>query len=147
MTQVSKYPISKDVYERIFDVFLKTLAGLKKKSHFQGFLEEFLTPTEQIMLAKRLAIAFLLMKGYSYREISMILRVSLSTIGFVSLDLKEGEYYKKVVNKVLKNEEVEEFLNNVGEKVAALFATGGSKSSAWRYLKSEIQNRRKLKVF
>ncbi len=147
MPQVSKYPISKDVYERIFDVFLKTLAGLKTKKRVSGFLKEFLTPTEQVMLAKRLAIAFLLTKGYSYREVGDILRVSKSTIGFVSLDLKDGESYKRVIDKVLKNEEVEEFIENVGEKVSALFAAGGSKSSAWRYLKREIQNKRKNRVF
>ena len=147
MPQVSKYPISKDVYERIFDVFLKTLAGLKTKKQVSGFLKEFLTPTEQVMLAKRLAIAFLITKGYSYREIANILRVSVSTIGFASLDLKDGENYKKVIDKVLKNEEVDEFIENVGEKVAALFSVGGSKSGAWRYLKSEIQNKSKSKVF
>ncbi len=147
MPQVSKYPIPKDIYKRIFDIFLKTLEGLKTKKNLEGFLNEFLTPTEQVMLAKRLAIAFLILKGYSYREISEILRVSISTVGFVSLDLKEGTYYKKVIEKVLRNEEVEDFIESVGEKVATLFAAASSKSGSWRYLRDEIRKRRMRKAF
>jgi len=142
MPQVSKYPISRDVYERIFDIFLNTLARLKTRKKVAAFLKEFLTPTEQVMLAKRLAIAFLLRKDYRYREISEILKVSLSTVGFIAMDLKDGENYKRVIDRVLKDEEVEKFIEEVGEKVAALFAVGGTKSGTWRYLRDEIRSKK-----
>lgn len=147
MPPVSKYPVSNEVIERIFEVFLKTITGLKTKNRAAEFLGEFLTPTERIMLAKRLAIAFLIAKGYEYREISKILRVSTNTVGKVNFAYKYGDAYKKVVDRVLQDEKVEEFLENVGEKVTALLASGGSKSGTWRYLRQEIKQKRKGKPF
>lgn len=90
MTQVSRYPIPKEVYGRIFEIFVKTISSLGDKKQIADFFVDFLTPTERIMLAKRLAIAFLLMKKYDYKMIARTLRVSSSTIGGVSIDLSKG---------------------------------------------------------
>lgn len=147
MTQVSRYPVSKEVYERIFDIFLKTITGLYTRKFTSGFLEEFLTPTEQVMLAKRLSVAFLLSKDYNYREISKILRVSTATVGRVALLYKESKYFKNVIKRILKDEKIDEFWQEVGEKITSLLSAGGSKSGAWRYLREEIKNKRKKKVF
>ena len=120
MPQVSKYPVSKDIYERIFDVFLKTIANLTTKNQVVSFFDEFLSPTERIMLCKRLAVAFLLAKEYDYRTISKILRVSTTTVGTVAISYKYKKNYKKVIENILKDEKIEEFWVNVGEKVAKL---------------------------
>ena len=145
MPQVSKYPISKDVYERVFEVFLKTISALKTKGQVENFLEEFLSPTEQIMLAKRLAIAFLLAKKYDYREISKILRVSTGTVGKVAMNCEEGSSFAKVVNKILQDEKIEEFWLTVGEKLASIGAAAKSKSGGWIYIREEIRKKRMKK--
>src|SRR3989344_7650258 len=106
MTQVSKYPVSKDVYERIFEIFLK----------------EFLTPTEQVMLAKRLSVAFLLSKDYNYREISKILRVSTGTVNRVALSYRKESHYKMVIEEILRDERMDEFWRGVGETGSKLFS-------------------------
>ena len=147
MTQISKYPVSKAVYEKVFDVFLKTVSGLHTKDSVSEFFKEFLTPTEQIMLAKRLAIAFLLEKGYDYREISRILRVSTTTVSRVSVSYKYGSSFQKVVKKLLRDEKIEKFWLNVGEKVAAMLASPKSKSGTWIYLKQELEKKRRSKSF
>jgi uncharacterized protein YerC len=147
MGQVSKYPISSEVYERIFDLFTETLSSFNTKKDIAKFLDDFLTPTEQVMLAKRYAIAFLLTKGYSYREISKILRVSISTIGFVSLDLKIGRSYRKVISRIMKNERTKESIDDMVSKVLSVLSAGGSKSGSWRSLKDEIENKKRKKVF
>jgi len=116
MPQVSKYPVSKDVYERVFDVFLKTISDLNTKKQVQDFFKEFLSPTEQIMLAKRLATAFLIEKDYNYREISKILRVSTTTISRVALSYKYSNNFKRIVKRILKDEKIEEFWLGVGRK-------------------------------
>ncbi|OGM60034.1 hypothetical protein A3A75_01360 [Candidatus Woesebacteria bacterium RIFCSPLOWO2_01_FULL_39_10] len=53
MTQVSKYPVSKDVYDRIFEIFLKTVTGLYTKKITSNFFKEFLTQTEQVIPLRR----------------------------------------------------------------------------------------------
>lgn len=147
MSQVSKYPISKDVYERVFEVFLKTVVGLQTKRSVAQFLEEFLSPTEQIMLAKRLSIALLLEKNYDYREISKILRVSTATIGSVALCYRYGNAFKEVVKKILRDEKIEEFWTSIGEKITSILAMPGSKSGTWIYLKQELEKKRRNKPF
>lgn len=147
MTQISKYPITQDVYDRIFDVFLSTIAGLVSKKAVSDFFEEFLTPTERIMFAKRLAIGLLLAKNYDYREISKVLRVSTTTISGVSILYKYGKNYRKVVDNLLKDEEMEKFWLGIGEKVASILSSGGSKTTSWRYLKQELKRKRLKKSF
>ena len=114
MSQVSKYPVSKDVSDRMFEVFQITISSLNSKEEIEEFFEDFLSPIEKIMLAKRLSIAVLLAKGYSYPSIANILRVTPRTIAAVSLALKYGgKGYQRAVDKILLNEK----MNNFWEKI------------------------------
>lgn len=146
MSQVSKYPVRKDVYEEIFDTFLETIAGLTTKKDVSTFFNEFLTPTERIMFAKRLAIGLLIAKDYDYREISELLRVSTATIAGYSLFYKYGSGYKEVINKILRDEKIEKFMLSLAEKIASVGALGGSKAGGWIYLRNQIRKRRLKKV-
>jgi len=148
MTQVSKYPISDIVYKRIFEIFSKSLVKIESKNEASQFIEDFLTPSEQVMLAKRLAIAFLLDKGYDFREIHKILRVSFTTINRVKLMKKiGGGGYQKIINKLLTEEQVKDFILRVGEMVTTEFGRVGTGKGAWRYLHHELEKRRRSKPF
>lgn len=147
MTQVSKYPLSKEVYERIFDIFLKSVTKYNSKKMNAVFLEELLTPTEQIMLAKRLAIGFLLIKEYDYRTISKILRVSTGTVNRVNLTIKNGKYFKLAIKRLIEDENISELLENVGDLITKVLAAGRSKSGSWVYLRNEIKKRKAEKIF
>ncbi|MBI4999416.1 hypothetical protein HZB97_01445 [Candidatus Gottesmanbacteria bacterium] len=147
MTQVSKYPISDKVYQRILEMFFKSLVEIKTDDEAQQFIKDFLSPTEQVMLAKRLAIAFLLEKNYEFREISKILRVSLTTVARVSLMRKiGGEGYRRIIEKLLREEQVKDFLLRVGESLTDLMSKGKG-SGTWRYLHHELKSKRREKPF
>lgn len=140
MAQVSKYPISKVVADRIFEVFIKTLIGIKDKKEADDFTYDLFSPTEKIMLSKRIAIAFLLLKGYQYREISKILRVSLTTIGSVSLSIKHGRgSYEKVLTKITKEEDLEDFFGKVVKELLSIPASLERGRGVWRYLRDEAR--------
>lgn len=148
MAQVSKYPISNAVYERILDIFFKTLIKIKTKSEANQFIKDFLTPTEQIMLSKRLAIAFLLEKEYDFRSISKILRVSLGTIASVNLMRKHGgQGYQKMIGKLLREEKVKDFLIQVSEVASGQLGRSRKGGGAWRYLHKELEKKGKRKPF
>jgi len=133
MAQVSRYPLTKEVEERVFEILLKTIADLKKHQEIDEFLKDFLSPTERIMLAKRLAIAILLGKGYDYRQIREILKVTPGTIAAVNLKLKyAGKGYKKVVGKVLKEEKIEKLLGKVNNVLEESLPPKGRNWSEWR---------------
>lgn len=139
MAQVSKYPISKDVADRIFDVFIKSLIKVKNQKDAKLLTNDLFSPTERVMLAKRLAIAFCLMQGYEYREIKKLLRVSLGTVANINMSLKYGgNGYKTILDRISKEEKLADFFKNVGEKLVSL-GQYGKGSGTWRYLKREIQ--------
>lgn len=147
MPQVSKYPVSKDIYEQIFDIFLGTLARLQTKKQVSGFMVDFLTPTETVMLAKRLAIGVLLAKKYDYREISRILRVSTATVGSVSLLYNHRKNFRNTVDEMIRNEKMKMVWLDLGEKITNVLSKGGTKASGWFYLKEEIRKKKQRKAF
>lgn len=115
---VSKYPLEERVKKRVYEIFLQTLADLKSSKEIEGFLEEFLTPTEKIMLAKRLSIAVLLAKNYDARTISKTLKVSLTTITSINRWIKHQKgYFSRIVEEILRKEKSEEFQNNLTYKI------------------------------
>lgn len=142
MTQVSKHLLSKDVYDHIFDIFLSTLVQIRTKNSASEFLDEFLTPTEKIMLAKRLAIGILVAKKCDYREISQILKVSTATVGNVSSLYRYGKSYNKVVDKLLSGEETKKFWVEFGEGIASIADIGGAKAAGWKDLKLKLRKKR-----
>lgn len=146
MGQVSKYPISKDIADRIFDVFIKSFIKVRNSKDAQILANDLFTPTERIMLAKRLAIAFCLMKGYEYREISKLLRVSLTTIASVNMTLKYGsDGYKTILERINKEEKLEDLFKSIADKILAAgsYSKGGG---TWRYLRAELQKSRDKKL-
>jgi len=110
MTMVSKYPLDKAIQQRVFEIFLSTLADLKTSSEVQLFIDQFFTPTERMMFAKRLSIAFLLAKNYDIRMISKILKVSTKTVTTVNIWIKhyKGGLYS-TINKIINQEKQKEF--------------------------------------
>ncbi|MDO8621412.1 MAG: Trp family transcriptional regulator [Candidatus Levybacteria bacterium] len=143
MTQVSKYPIHKDVEKRMFEIFKSTISRLKNNEDIEDFLEDFLSPVEKIMLSKRLAIAVLLAKGHNYPAIAEILRVTPSTIASVSLRLKySGKGYKKVVERILAMENQDNFWQKVEDVLTKI---PKSKGSNWVYQKQEHEKQKRVK--
>ena len=141
MSQVSRYPISEEAFDRCWEIFTRTLIGIKTSKDVEEIIGDLLTPTERIMVAKRLAIAYLLSQGYEYRQISKVLRVSFPTISMVNIGLKYGRNgYRKAVGRIQKDENLKELLNKT---IQVLIAPGtvGKGSGTWRYLRNELQKK------
>lgn len=101
MPQVSKSPIPKKTDRKIRKAFTRALVDIKSEREMERYIFDLLTPTERVMLAKRLAIAALLIEGLPYHEISERLKVSTATIGRVNLWLgMAGDGYRLVVEKI-----------------------------------------------
>lgn len=116
MTKISRRYLDKELERKIFEVFLKTIVDIKTIIDAKDFIEDILSPTERIMLIKRLAIAVLLTKGKTYDYIDHTLKVSRATIMNVSLWLKHGKGgYRKVVERVLRTQNKEALMDNIEE--------------------------------
>lgn len=136
MSQVSRFPLNKDIEERIFDILYQTLADLSAKNQVREFMLDLLTTTEQTVLAKRLAIALLLTKGKGYEYIRDTLKVSTSTILLIKQWLLlGGSGYKKASERLIKQEKMEEFF----DKLEELFQTTipPRRGTDWREIRSK----------
>lgn len=143
MTQVSRYPIHKDVEKRMFEVLEETISHLRGLEEIKDFLHDFLSPVEKIMLAKRLSIAVLLHKGYKYASIAGILRVTPPTIATVSLLLKySGKGYKKAVERIAMNEKMSEFWEKIEDILSKM---PQAKGSDWSYQRREYEKKKKAR--
>lgn len=110
MTQISKRYLHKKIAERILDLFWTSFSTLSTKQKVIVFLEALLSPTEKLMLSKRLAIAFMLLKGYGYPIINERLKVSDSTIWNIKLNLShKGKGYQKTIEQIMNKEKWEKF--------------------------------------
>ena len=89
------------------------------------------------MIAKRIAIALMLIKGYTTIEIDEKLKVSLTTVFMVKawLDTK-GIEYKKILEDIVKQDQgqEEEYQNRVAEAESFLSLRPGV---SWKSLRKE----------
>jgi uncharacterized protein YerC len=106
VAQVSKRKLNPEIWERVFNLFLESFGGIKNKKEFAVFIEDILSPTEKIMLAKRFAIAILIAKGNSYDSITDILKVTPSTVSRVTILLRYGKGLNKSIEKALKKDKI-----------------------------------------
>lgn len=143
MTQISKYRISDSVNKQISDFLFQTIANLTTKTQVSEFLNDFLTPTEKIMFSKRLAIGYLIAKGYEQREISRILKVSTTTVSTFSSIYKNNTSYKKMVDQIVNKSKNKELLLGLAEEFADMGAICGAKSAGWFTTRNEIRKKRR----
>jgi uncharacterized protein YerC len=101
----------------------KAFADLRTEDEVSAFLDDLLSPTEKIMLGKRLAIAILLDRGYDQRTVGEIMKTSLTTVNEVNYWLThKGKGYRIVLDK-LKNQKAWGELKGEFEKFLEDFFT------------------------
>ena len=91
MPRVSPRPLKKEIEKEITANLDWTISQLKSEPVAKDFLEDFLTDEERLMLAKRLAVIYLLKEGFSYGKISEALKITPVTIGKIRLISKSGK--------------------------------------------------------
>lgn len=94
MSQVSKRILPKQIAESLLQNLWESFASINNTNEAKIFIEDFLSPTEKVMFAKRIAIAILLKKNYDFRSISSLLKVSTTTINniYKLINLKSKSY-------------------------------------------------------
>ena len=114
MTQVSKKHIDKKTNDRIWLLFLTCITESDNKKLTEELVTDLLTPTERVMLTKRFSIAYMLIHGYHYDEIAIILRVSTGTVANVAGWLKsEGDGLRKIITKIEKQEKWQDLISEI----------------------------------
>jgi len=105
MAKFNHYSIPQKEKEKILNEFYFLVGSLKNREQVTNFFKDILTPSEIIMLARRIQIARLLLEGNNYMQISRKLKSGVDTITKVQKWLKEGfGNYVKSLEKITKRE-------------------------------------------
>lgn len=124
MSRVSKRIINRQIEEQMFETLWEAISEVKNKADIKLFLTDLLTPVERIMVAKRLAIAVMLLKGKDYETIIDLLKVSNETISKIVLVLRMNNGYKIAINKVIRTEAGREFWQGIEDLLFRLSSPG-----------------------
>jgi len=130
MTNISKKKPKTEVLLEINEELISTISNIKKPDNTKQFLNSFFSIKERIMLAKRLAIILMLEHQYNFRKISIILKVSQSTIWKINKQLKRGQF--SIIVKKYKNKPKENKLWEILEDLFDLPPIAGP--GRWKHL-------------
>lgn len=118
MPHVSRRKLHTSALDQLFDKLGQAVTKLKNRAEIDLFFNDLLTHTEKIMLAKRLAIVVLLEKGFTFAQISSVLKVSEGTIFLMRERLNRGgNGFRLIIQRLEKDRKIKEFF----EKIEDLF--------------------------
>ena len=112
MSHISKIHLNKKSEQEILDTFNLVAANIHKVDEMKAFLDSMLSPTENLMLAKRLAIVLLLSENISLSTISSTLHVTRETVVRIELIYKlKPEGYKMALRKISNQKRIKDLKN------------------------------------
>lgn len=110
MPHVSKIKLDSKVEKNLIKTLEFVLTKLTKEEEMNGFLLSLLTPTERLMLAKRLAMTILLKEKLPDVRIASALNVTRATISKMELFLEtRGRGFDYALSKLQKEKVMQEF--------------------------------------
>lgn len=131
MVRNSRFVLSDDLLEKVFDLFFEVMGNTSSKNEFRKIFFDLLTPAERIMLAKRVAIIYLLMKKIEYYNICDRLKVSSATVSKIALLMEKSEGIVPAFKQIVKIDKVKIFLEEVFNNIFAPGKTGVDWKIAW----------------
>lgn len=141
MVRNSRFILSNDLLEKIFDLFAEVMGNTSSRSEFKKIFFDLLTPAERIMLAKRVAIIYLLMKKIEYYNICDRLKVSSATVSKIALLMEKSEGIVPSFKQIVKIDKVKIFLEEVFNNIFAPGKVGVNWKIAWEN-KNKLENKK-----
>lgn len=112
MPHISKERLKENIFLKIHCRLIKTLKSAASNGSLESTLGELLTETEEVMLAKRLSVIFLLQQGESAYSIYKSLKMSYNTIYYMQDHFEQGDYanIQKLFSKKKEQDEMWKYL-------------------------------------
>jgi len=131
MIRISYLQIKERDYEKIFSIFYKVLGETDNIEEFNKILFDLLTPAERIMIIKRIAIIYLLLKEIDYRMICKALKVSSTTVNKYKLSMERSEGIVPTLRKMIRQEKVWLFFEEIFSQIFYPGRPGINWTAAW----------------
>ena len=99
MTRISKYRVEDKVLKKLYFLMFEIISNMDDEERFTGIMNELLSPTEKIMIVKRIAIL-----DNSLFDKAEIMRTNRNKIHLAGLDNADF-FEKKHVEEAFKSAE------------------------------------------
>ena len=138
MAFVSKQPLPKEVERQLHEQFVDVLVAHDDVRAVRKLTYELFTPTERLMLAKRIAIVLLLEKGYSTYAVAQLLCVSDTTAARLDQHRENGRF--AAIIKTLKAREHRHSILGMIETLVTFGMPGVASRSVRDRLRKDIEH-------
>jgi len=130
MVNLSKIQIDEEKLIKVYQLMFEILNEADDKDDFLGIIKDILSPPEQLMVAKRIAIIYLLLKGVDHTTIAEYLKSSRATVAKFSLLFYDKETkLVGIIGELLNNESINHFFEDL---FADIFISPGLKIGHWQ---------------
>lgn len=141
MARISRHKLEDDVLEKLFTLFFQVVGKKGSPGEFQKIIADLLSPVERIMIAKRIAIAYLVMKNIEYPVICRVLKVSSATVAKFRLLLEKSDGLIPTLKTLIRTEKFVQFFEELFISLH-LPPTPGSNWSAAMRAKRALEKRK-----
>jgi len=147
MGRVSKHFMNPEIEKRVYEVFIESVKNTKTSGEVVDFLNDLLSPIEKIMMAKRVAVAFLLLQDkYTYEEIAKTVKVSRGTIAKIhAIFALQGKGYRKILGDILKRKIAKSALSELLDILTPL-PPKGTNIGEWKKSKRKVKQKREESI-
>ena len=135
MPHVSKKKLEEEQVEDLFLQIVYVLERATKRGELRPVLKQLLTPTEKVMLAKRLAVISMLSQDIPIFDIAENLSMSPSTIDLMSLKFETGSY-SELIKHGLKRTDIADVIRMI-ETIGGIMPPRGK--GRWKYLGDSVK--------
>jgi len=113
MVQISKRKLDTKVLQKLFRLFFEAVGNKNNQEEFQKIIDDLFSEIEKIMIAKRVAIIYLLLKNIDHEVIGDTVKVSSATIAKFSFIKERSQGIVDALRKILRNEKLADFLKDL----------------------------------
>lgn len=141
MVRNSRFKLDDNILGKLFDLFFEVVGKKADKDEFRKVIVDLLSPAERIMISKRIAIIYLLLKRIEYYNICKVLKVSPSTVAKFSILMEKSEGIVPTFSCLVKKEKISIFLKELFNDLYAPGVPGINWNAAWQR-KREVEKRK-----
>lgn len=129
MPRVSRYKLKQEEFEKIYQLFFEIVSKGQSRDEFASIMDGILTHEERVMIAKRVAVLYLLGWEVGQVEIAKKLHMSTATVNhYATLSKITNSSITKVINRLKANRQIVDLFKDL---FADLFIQPGLKRGHW----------------
>ena len=144
MVQLSKRKVKPEAMDKMVSLLFDVLGRQGDQNCFNIIIDGLFSPIEKIMIAKRVAIFFLIIKGEEWKTIRDIVKVSMASVSKCQMVLKNNSEMQCTLNTLISKKEMGIFIE---ELILLIFGPGTAYvnwKSAWRRKKQLEQKQTEI---